>query len=232
MAAPSASAGTFRFPSTSQRTAIIGRTGSGKTQLGAWVLSEAPFDVQPYIVVDYKRDELIGSIGRAVEIDLKTVPKKPGLYVVRPNPADDEAVENWLWKIWAHEHIGLYIDEGYMLPMPAKGAFTSILTQGRSKRIPVICLSQRPVFLSRFVFSEADFFAVFRLNDTEDEKTVQRYIRREHIDLRNQLLHLPRYHSYWYDVAESTAFHMQPVPEAPKILERFDERLRPKRKGI
>lgn len=219
----------FRFPNETQRTAIIGRTGSGKTQAGTWFLSEAPFDRQPYIVVDYKRDRLIGGIDRAREIGLKDVPKQPGLYVVRPNPADDEAVENWLWKIWAHEKIGLYIDEGYMLPMGPKGAFTSILTQGRSKKIPVLCLSQRPVFLSRFVFSEADFFAVFQLNDSEDAKTAQRYIPRDRLNIRDEL---PDYHFYWFDVAKRGAFHMQPVPRDDAILQRFEDRLKPKRKGM
>lgn len=222
---------TFRFPSMSQHHAVIGRNGTGKTRLGVWALSKREFDKMPFVMVDYKRDELIGAIDRAKEIGLREVPKQPGLYVVRPNPADDVEVENWLWKIWAHENVGLYIDEGYMLPMPPKGAFTSILTQGRSKHIPVTCLSQRPVFLSRFVFSEAAHFSIFGLNDTEDEKTVQRYVRRERLDLRG-LEQLPKYHSYWYDVPERAAYLMKPVPSDEEMLNTFDTRLTPKRKGI
>lgn len=216
-----------RLPTTSQRVAIIGRTGSGKTRFGAWLLSRAAFDKQPYVVVDYKREELFSRLDRIKEIGPKETPKKPGLYIIRPGVGDDEAVENWLWKIWASEKTGLYIDEGYMLPQNPKGAFTAILTQGRSKKIPVYCLSQRPSWLSRFVFSEADFFAVFQLNDVEDYKTAQRYIRKDRAQID---MELEDYHSYWYDVAKRQAFTFAPVPDDDTILDLIDDRLAPKRK--
>lgn len=217
----------FRFPSNQQRVAVIGRTGSGKTQFGAWLLSQSGFDKQPYVVIDYKGDELLGSIDRVREIGLKELPKHPGLYTIRPTPSENDAVEEWLWKAWARERIGLYVDEGYALP--DKGAFQAILTQGRSKRIPVICLTQRPTWVSRFVFSEADFYAVFHLNDHRDRLTVQAFTPRERMDLKNRL---PDFHSYWYDVGKDRVFQIKPVPDAETIVEAIDARLRPKKRTI
>lgn len=213
----------FRFPSLTQRTMIVGRTGSGKSQLGMWVLGNAPFDKQPYIIVDYKRDDLINSIAHIRQIGLnEKIPTQPGLYVLQPLPSQQEQVEKWLWKVWEKENTGLFLDEGYALP--DGGAITAILTQGRSKRIPVIALSQRPKWLSRFFFSEANQFVVFHLNDVEDRKSVNRFIPGMG-DFR-----LPEYHSYWYDIDKDNLFHMQPVPDADTIAEQMEQRLKPKRK--
>lgn len=215
----------FRLPTNSQRTAVIGRTGSGKTQFGAWLLSRSPFDLQPYVMVDFKGEQLFADLDRVREIGLRDVPKKPGLYVIRPLPHQEEEVEEWLWRIWSAENIGLYLDEGYGIP--DKGAFRAILTQGRSKRIPVICLTQRPSWISRYVFSEADFYAVFHLNDHRDRLTVQAFTPKERMNLKNRL---PKYHAYWYDVGQDNVFQMQPVPEASEIVDAIDSRLSPKGK--
>jgi hypothetical protein len=101
-------------------------------------------------------------------------------------------------------------------------AFDAILTQGRSKRIPVIVLSQRPVWLSRFVFSEASYFQVFWLNDFRDRQTVQSFIP---ADTENRL---PDFNSLWYDVGRDRVSRMLPVPARTTILETFRERMRPK----
>ncbi len=217
----------FRLPSLTQRTAIIGRTGSGKTRFGTWLLSEAQFDKQPFVVLDYKREALFSHVDRIREIGVKEIPKHPGLYIIRPSPQENDSVEEWLWKIWAHEHVGLYIDEGYVLP-PRSEAFTAILTQGRSKRLPVICLTQRPSWISRFVFSEADFYAVFHLNDHRDKLTVQAFTPKDRMNLSNT--RLPDYCSYWYDVGKDNVFQMQPVPGDDVILETLNSRLVPRKR--
>jgi len=211
----------YRLPSTSQRAALVGRTGSGKTQHGFWLLSKAAFDKQPFFIVDFKRDELLNSTDRIKEIGLhEKLPKEPGIYITHPHPAQDAEVEAWLWKIWERGKSGLYVDEGYMLP--DKGAMRAILTQGRSLKIPCIILSQRPVWLSRFVFSEADFFTVFHLNDTDDKKTVGRFLPTGLIKPR-----LADYHSAWYDVARDKALYIKPVPSADEITQSIEDRLKP-----
>lgn len=217
----------FRLPNLTQRTAVIGRTGSGKTRFGMWLLSEADFDKQPFVMIDYKGDDLIAGVDRVREIGLNEIPKHPGLYTIKPLPSENDAVENWLWRIWSKERVGLYVDEGYALP--DKGAFQAILTQGRSKRLPVICLTQRPSWISRFVFSEADFYAVFHLNDHRDKLTVQAFTPKERMDLKNRL---PDYHSYWYDVGRDNVFQINPVPDDAVILQRIEDKLKPKQRRI
>lgn len=215
----------FRLPDNSQRMVSIGRTGSGKTTLSLWALSYAPFNNQPYVMINYKRDQALDSIDRAEEITLNEIPKHPGLYHIHPAPiTDDDAVENWLRNVHAKGNIGLYMDEAY--PVPSKGgAAAAILMQGRSLRIPVIANTQRPVEVSRFFFSEADHVALFHLNDRRDQKIVQEFMPPKSVEER-----LPSFHSLWYDVGHNSLHRLRPVPPAPDLIDKINDRLKPVRK--
>jgi hypothetical protein len=214
---------TFRWPSDTTRTAIIGRTGSGKTQAGSWLLSHMPFHTMPWVIVDYKGDSLFRRIPYVRPIDLETVPTEPGLYILQPRPDEEKAVEQWLWKVWQRGRIGLFFDELTLVPDPPKGgALRAIYTQGRSKRIPTISVTQRPRWVSRFLFSEADHFQVFHLNTKDDNRAVEEFTP---FDMKQRVA---RYHSRWYDVSEHQWFHMRPVEKAATILDRFAQRLRPR----
>ena len=202
----------------------MGSTGSGKTQFAAWLLSTRDFHIRPWVIFDFKGDELISEIG-AVEIPITgRPPKKPGLYVVRPIPQlHDSAVTDFLWRCWAQEEIGIYFDEGYMLGQ-RNPALNALLTQGRSKHIEMITLSQRPVWMSKFVFSEANYFAVFNLTLEDDRKYVSTYLNGHKPEV------LPKYHCLWYDADRQQAAIFSPVPSRETLIETFKKRLtnRPK----
>lgn len=214
------------FPRYDKRTAILGSTGSGKTQFAVWLLSSRDFNKRPWIIFDFKGDELIEEIG-PIEINVYgPPPRKPGLYVVRPIPErDDKAVEQFLWKCWAQENLGIYVDEGYMLGA-RNPALNACLTQGRSKRIEMMILSQRPVWMSKFVFSEANYFAVMNLTLLDDRKYVGTYTGGTQINL------LPKFHSVWYDCEGQKAQVLKPVPGRDELIRRFEERLSRKVKKL
>lgn len=212
----------MKTPDNTHRTSITGRTGSGKTQFGVWYLGEqikGPWSEMPVTMIDTKRDALIAQLP-ATEISIsKKPPTDPGLYVVRPAPdRDDRAVEEYLDNLWLQENHGLYIDEGYMLGT-RNSAFRRLLTQGRSKHIPMIYLSQRPVYMDRFAFSEADFFAMFHLAHADDvliaRKMVPNYDRDK----------LERYQAFWYDVGNDEGVILNPVPDAETIVSSIDATL-------
>lgn len=219
----------FTFPREGYHTAILGTTGSGKSTYGAWILSLAPFHQKPAFIIDFKHEEIFARCLRIKEIGLnERLPKNPGVYIVRPRP--DQAafeVETWLEKLWHHGNSWLYIDEGYL--MPDKAWLRNVLAQGRSLGLTVLTTSQRPVDIPRSIFTEATYVTVFRLNDKKDQQRVGEFTPPGMLENR-----LPDFHSFWYSPAhhkadDASPYVLQaPVPGAEAIVERFDNRLRPR----
>lgn len=220
-----------RFPDNSNRLVMVGRTGTGKTVAALYHLSRYDFSSSPWVIVNAKGDEHIDSIPNTQEIGLDYKFKKDdsGIFIVRPLPQDFEGsikeppkISNLLWQIWEKENIGVFTDECFM--MGSNNAFIACQTQGRSKLIPMISCTQRPVWITRFCFSEASFIQVFDLNDARDIQTVESFVP---VDFDEQKL--KKYHSYYYDIAEDNVAILKPVPPMKKILEVFEVKL-PKRK--
>jgi len=212
-----------RRPDDSHRVAIIGQNGTGKTVAGVFQLSQRSYNRMPWLVVNYKGDEYLDSIPGIEEISHEgAIPEHPGLYMVRPPPFDG-TLDGLLMRAWKRGNVGIYLDEGYCVGQHSQ-AFRLVLTQGRSLRVPVIALSQRPVWLSKFVMSEANFFQVFHLNAKDDRKTVAEYLP---VDV-NYTETLEDYHSLYFDAGKRALVTLGPVPFGQDVLNIFDMR-RPRR---
>jgi hypothetical protein len=214
-----------RLPDDKQRLAIVGRTGTGKTVAALWHLSKRNLE-RPWVIYDFKGDEHIAKIENARSVGLDWVPRRTdrGIFVVRPSPADTEAVDEQMWNLWERERCGVFVDEGYLAN---NEALQAILTQGRSKRIPAIICTQRPAWVSRFVFSESDYYQVFALNDVRDRKTIAAFAPIDPDGKR-----LPDFYSYYYDVGRDKLHTFKPVPKVEEIIAAIDAKLRPARKVI
>jgi hypothetical protein len=225
----------FSLPRDDEHTTVVGRNGTGKTLLGAFLVARRDLANTTQLVVDYKGEEVFAGISKARTIDFNTVPDEPGLFILKSRPDLVAQTERWLWRVWEHEHVGLFIDEGYMLPNPPQGgAFQGILTQGRSKRIPVITLTQRPVRVSTFAFSEASHVAVFDLNAKRDRQTVEDRTGEGFMSwLPSEFSGgLPKWHSRWYGVKTNSRYIIRPVPEPRKIIAMIDDQLTPLRRWL
>lgn len=222
-----------RLPTNSQRTFICGRTGTGKTQAGAWLLSTQNYNSFPWVIYDTKGDSLLQQISRmdgSKNIRFADKIGKNGLHFLHPLPHEmkSDANEAFLWRLWKRRNVGIFIDEGYMFDK-FSDALITLYTQGRSLHIPMITLSQKPRYLTQFTFSEADFFQVFQLNDINDRKRITEFTS---IDPEYMGRRLPDYHSLWYDVAQDRLATFSPVPAREAILETFAAGLRTNHKVI
>ncbi len=94
----------------------------------------------------------------------------------------------------------------------------AILTQGRSLRIPVIALSQRPVEIDRYFFSEARCFAEFFLMDRDDRITLKRYTPFQPDQVPE------RFQCFWYDNSSRKVSYLEPVPDKETFLARLRSR--------
>lgn len=212
----------MRLPSIEDRTIVIGRTGSGKTYFGLWLLSEMPIEDMPWIVFDFKRDVNIMEIPYHQEIPIGYIPTMPGVYVVRPMPTDD--LTDYLYAIWNETGIGLFIDEAMMLSR--NSGMMAILIQGRSKHIPVIACTQRPVGVASEYFTEASFFDVFPTHDKREQKRISEFttlFQNKDIDYVN----IREFNSWWFDVKSRKLERLSPVPPMNKILQTFRVKLQP-----
>lgn len=217
----------FELPREDEHMLIVGRNGTGKTQAGFYFLSQRSLATKPWFVLDYKREELMGSIPRARYIGYKETPSQPGLYILQSGPDPDlqDATEEWLRRIWQKmidgDPSGVFIDEGYMLPRNS-AAFSALLTQGRSKKNPVMTLSQRPVRVDRTAISESSHILAFDLNDKRDHKSLE-----ESVPTGLMSIEVPAYHARWYSVKKNKIWIMKPVPQADEIIDTINEQLPP-----
>lgn len=215
-----------RFPKAEDHVAIIGRNGSGKTTFAAWLLAQRDFNVQPACIVNTKGDSLIdeiGSIEGVKTIGIHETPGDTGLYIVNPLPHQQDELDAFFQRCWEKENVLLWIDEGHAIEKD--DWFKACLTQGRSKHVPLIVLSQRPAWISRFVFSECNFVSLFNLQIKDDRKKVAEFVPVDK-DYR-----LPDYCSYWYDVKANRLLEFAPCPDNAAIIRLFRAKFPPKQEA-
>jgi DNA helicase HerA-like ATPase len=211
----------MRMPNDTERHAIYGQTGSGKTVFALWCLSHRSWPRMPWTIIDAKHDPTIRDIPRLEEIRVdQKPPKRAGLYVVRPEIADfdDGIVTEYLYNVWRQEHHGVFLDEAYMFPRNDRGLRT-LLTQGRSKRTPMICLSQRPCEISSFIHSESEYKSVFYLDLPADIDRVRSYFPEYDPDS------LPKHGSFWRSTPERQVMMLAPCPPEAEIMDTFDSKI-------
>lgn len=214
------------LPGDTHRTFIVGRTGMGKTQAGMWILSLQNWDEMPWIVMDFKRDahvmRHIVPRAKMLKID-DPIPSQPGLYVVQPLPTDEayQEVNDFLHRIWEHENVGIFVDEGQQIA--TMSGLKLLQKQGRSKRTPMIVLFQRPVGISRDVLTEADYYMIFRLKHADDRIAISKAMEDEHRPKLNE--RLEKYHSLWYDDESGELIEVNPTPDMHGIEKLYNAKM-------
>lgn len=202
------------LPQTDDRTVIIGPTGSGKTRFGVWLLTTRDWERRVWFILDFKGEKLFTLLNLTPFSLTDEMPTEPGLYWIRILPGDENLVSEFFRRCFERGNCGIYTDEGYMLPYKDRW-IRACLTQGRSRNIEMITLTQRPVLMDVFFFSEAQFFAVFSLRVKDDRKRVSEFMNGLEITA------LPRYHSLWYDVVNDSHVTFEPVPKDSVLIEAF-----------
>lgn len=235
----------FEGPGPEDRVTIVGMTGSGKSTFAMWLFAEyADFQRKPWLFIDYKQESLISEaieekMCKRIKVSAD-LPDVPGIFVVNPDSEDGpDPVNDLLRRIYRRGKIGVIVDETTMIPNSrgeanTGGPYQSLLSQGRSKIIPVWSLSQRPAYINRMAFTENNYFCAFRLKSEDDNDKVIREIPKrsaEYDYVWNEEIYYPKGHeSRWYDANRDISFRLKPCPDPDEILNRLFERVDTMRK--
>lgn len=198
-----------------KRAIISGRTGSGKSTLANWLLNRSPLHwiiINPKWTKSYNK---LTDLNIIKKFDVKTIERSiyKFKYTVY-NPTSAEADNEFLDAVILYLHqsyseLGLVIDELYTVHKNgiAGEGLISWLTRGRELKQSFIGLTQRPAFVSKFVYSEADYVGIMSLSMLADRKRVFEFTGRPEVlkklDARDWL---------WYNVSADDLRYFGSVP--------------------
>lgn len=190
------------YADDSQVIYITGHRGTGKTQEGLYQLSQRSFDEKPWVILDFKHNDLASMMPVNAIVSVSDAPPTdPGLYCAKVTLEDAERgghLERYFHKCLRQGNIGLFVDEGRRIGT-ANNGFRAVVAEGRSQKVPVIFVCQRPAFVDTWALSESDFIQVFNLIHPDDHERMWGFIPRDRLDF-DQLRKAGKHHSWYYQV--------------------------------
>lgn len=210
--------------SLGEHSVIIGQNGSGKTMLAKWLMlrnkitwlimdTKAEGDFRAISGQRFKEWEKLDEvIETANALNRRIICYTPPL----SESIDPDLLDSRLLDIHAnYRDVGILIDEGYsfMAGTQAGPGLLGVLTRGRAKKQSLMILSQRPSWITRFVFSESKHFFAGRIVDKRDRSTLDSFIP----DYSDYAEKLKRYEFLYYHAGENTA-EILPAVKLPKNI--------------
>lgn len=174
-----------------ERICVIGKSGSGKTTLLLHLAWNSP--TAPVIVFNTKHDNgyhrMIEKRDRFKELPLR-LRSGQSFVLIEPDGetvADPDDLDDMLVQLSESKNITVVIDEAYMFHTAGQAGpgLTGLLTRGRSRGQTTIIGTQRPAWVSRFVFSEATQGYCGMLNTRDDQKIISGYFGLPKEDFEN-----------------------------------------------
>lgn len=201
-----------------ERLVVAGRSGSGKTTLAAFFLNRSR---QHWLILNPKHTKGYAELSQAkvlhkfdaAAVSASLAKNKYTVLNLSSVQATDEYMD---WIIdWLHNNfsnVGLCADELYTLHSngrPGPG-LVGWLTRGRELQQSFIGLTQRPAWVSKFVFSEANYIVGMDLTLPEDRKRM-----RDNTGFNGFQNRLPAHQWRWYDVERDadTLWGAVPLPQ-------------------
>ena len=147
------------------RVTVAGRTGTGKTTLARYLLERSPqhwFIINPKHTEGYKKLPGVVILHDLKESELRKAIQRSKYVLLNISGADatPDAIDSLIG--WVHDNyrgVGICVDELYTAHASSGRAgpgLVGVLTRGRELKQSFLGLTQRPVWVSRFVWSEAD----------------------------------------------------------------------------
>jgi hypothetical protein len=219
-------------PADSKQITVVGRKGSGKTELAYLFFDEYPFD---RLAIDPNRDlkmpdehlELASPVpthwpgeafNRARERAGWKDDKRQTLYYPPDFYEADyrEEMDRALGMAFAHRRTCVFFDECHE-GAPATGTpphMRRALRHGRHQDLFLILATPRPMTVDPLVITQADYLYVFDLPGKNDRKRVAENIGWNALDFDDAVLALPEFGYLRYDAAKKDLAEFPPLPSS------------------
>lgn len=194
---------------------VAGRTGSGKSTVACWLLNRSPGH---WIILNPKWTAAFNKLpdSKIIEsIDLKKIDRSLSenrFTIINPKSTQSDPDTLDALIMWLHESytdVGLCVDELYAIHRngTAGQGLIGWLTRGRELKQSFLGLTQRPAWLSKFLFSESDYIGGMSLALENDRKRM--------FEIAGNPLFLEKLQPrewLWYDVEGDSLRKFGPVP--------------------
>ena len=177
-------------PSSTERGALVGCTGSGKTTLGRELVK-----LQPYVLaLDPKKtlgatDDNPAAYLPGFELvrdpdELPAAARYADRIQFRPDPEHEREGRGWdmwdrvFWWAFDRRNCFLLVDECKLLsrgPIIPDG-YRACITSGRERDIGILHCTQRPRGISPLILSESEHYYVFELRNGDDRKRMAEFM--------------------------------------------------------
>lgn len=208
-------------PRRSNFVTIVGRKGSGKSELARRFWTSYPFDrlcIDPTGDIDPGEDvhPLVAPLPARFPVDaqgervsLRMVPD-PG----SPTYADD--LDRAVALVFHHpkKRALLWVDETEEMgtAQQAGPSWKRALKQGRHRNMSILCAGIRPMNISPLVLSQADYVAMFTTPNPDDRKRVASSIGYDPRQLDEHHEALDEFEFLWWDTKAHELIHCPPIP--------------------
>lgn len=198
-----------------QRALMAGRTGSGKSTWAKWMLLRSP---GTWIILNPKHTSAYESLSDSIVIKsldiakIESSMKRRRYIIVNPETLESDPDTLDAFILMLHNgwrNINLCCDELYKVHKNgvAGQGLVGWLTRGRELKQSFLGLTQRPAWISQFLFSESDYIGSMSLLVPDDRKRMQKLTGRSEFDKM-----LDKRDWLWYTIDTDRLRYFSEVP--------------------
>lgn len=151
-----------------ERVAIIGKTGSGKSHLMRKFCQQ--FNRVIFVDPKHENTDLPYTMQTHAPHEIFQEMQKPAFFILyQPIHWDEDEFDRLCAELFKFNNFRFFLDETHLKVVPWH---RNLIRMGRSKKIGIWHIIQRPTFIDNYVLSESEHFFIFQLQLKSDKDKI------------------------------------------------------------